>query len=110
MRRLSRLEDVAEWMDTKFRIPGTQIRFGLDSIAGLVPGLGDGVTALPGLYIVKEAHAMGVRKRVLTQMLWNIFIDWLIGLIPLAGDIFDVGYKSNTKNVKLIREELEAAF
>lgn len=93
-------------MDRAFRVPFTPIRFGWDSILGLVPGVGDTLAMAPAFYIMREAHDMGASRPVLARMAGNIGIDWLVGLVPLVGDIFDVGVKSNTRNVALLREHL----
>jgi Domain of unknown function (DUF4112) len=98
------LERLADWMDTRFRVPGTQIRFGLDGLLGLVPGIGDGVLALPALYIIGRARGLGVPTHVQARMAGNVVLDLLIGAVPLAGDLFDVGFKANTRNVRLLRE------
>lgn len=107
--RLARLEQLAQRMDSLFNIPGTRIRVGLDSILGLVPGVGDALSAAPALYIVSQAHRMGVPTGTKLRMGGNIAIDAIIGAIPLIGDIFDVGYKGNLRNVALIRRHLERA-
>jgi hypothetical protein len=89
-----------------FRVP--DIRFGLDAILGLVPGLGDGVLALPSAYVVLTAHRMGVSRFTLARMGANVGIDMLLGAIPLFGDLFDIGFKANRKNVALLRQQLAA--
>lgn len=101
---IEKLERLAIWMDSRFVIPGTSIRFGVDSLLGLIPGIGDTVTAISGAYLIRQAHKHGVPKRGMAQMIWNVFIDWLIGLIPLLGDIFDIGWKANRKNVEIIKK------
>jgi hypothetical protein len=98
------LERVADWMDTRFKIPGTEIRFGLDGLLGLVPGIGDGVLALPALYLIARARGMGAPTHVQARMAGNVVLDLLIGAVPLVGDLFDIGYKANTRNVRLLRE------
>ncbi len=100
------LDLLAEWMDNKFRVPGTQIKFGIDSILGLIPGIGDTIGLAISGYVLKRARHYGAPKSVQIKMIWNIFIDWLIGLIPFLGDIFDVGYKANVKNVALLKKHL----
>lgn len=100
------LDLLAEWMDNKFRIPGTQIRFGVDSLLGLIPGLGDTIGLAISGYVLKRARYYGAPKTMQAKMMWNIFIDWLIGTIPFIGDIFDVGYKANIKNVALLKNYL----
>lgn len=105
--QLRRLDTLADWLDSRFKLPGTDIRFGLDSLLGLVPGIGDGVLALPSVYLIASAHSMGVPKMTLLRMSWNVLIDMLIGAIPLIGDIFDVGFKANRRNIALIRKHLD---
>jgi hypothetical protein len=101
------LEKFADWMDSKFQIPGTQINFGLDSLFGLIPGVGDTITMASTGYLLRKAQEYNMPKLTMAHMVWNMFIDWLIGLIPLLGDIFDIGWKSNKKNVALIKKHLE---
>lgn len=104
--RVARLERLAHKLDSNFRVPGTSIRFGYDSLLGLVPGFGDTLVMVPSAYIVQQAHALGVRRSVLARMAVNVGIDYVIGLVPLVGDIFDVGWKANRRNVAMLREEL----
>ncbi|OWU83768.1 membrane protein [Oceanicola sp. 22II-s10i] len=101
---VERLERLANRLDAAFRIPGTGIRLGWDSILGVLPGVGDLVTIAPGVYIMHRASALGVPGHKLARMGLNVGIDWVVGSIPLLGDIFDVGFKSNRRNVRLIRE------
>lgn len=103
-----RLESLADWLDSRFRIPGTDIRFGLDSILGLIPGIGDTVSALPSAYLIITAHKMGVSRFTLSRMMLNAAIDWVIGAIPIIGDIFDIGFKANRRNVVLLRSHIDA--
>jgi len=107
--KLERLEKLAGTMDSLLRIPGTGIRLGLDSILGLIPGVGDAAALGPAGYIVYSAHQMGASKPLLAKMTANIGIDAVIGSIPLIGDIFDVGWKANRRNVALLRTHLEEA-
>lgn len=95
-------------MDKAFLIPGTNIRFGFDSIVGLIPVIGDTLTVAVSGYIYSFARTAGVPRRKRLRMAWNIFIDWLIGLVPLVGDIFDVGFKANSKNVQIIMAHVES--
>ena len=103
---VARLRRLAERMDTAFRFPGTNIRFGWDAIIGLVPGVGDTLALLPSAYILREAHRMGAPTPLLGRMVVNSGIDFVIGSVPLIGDIFDVGWKSKLRNVKLLEEHL----
>lgn len=98
------LELLAHWLDTRFRLPGTRIRFGLDSVIGLIPGVGDAVTTLPAAYILLRAHRMGVPRTLLVRMGWNVAMDVAIGAIPVVGDLFDLGFKANRRNIELLRQ------
>ena len=100
------LELLAEWLDSRFRIPGTRIRFGLDSVLGLVPGVGDAVTTIPAAYMLFRAHQMGVPRSTLGRMGWNVALDLMVGAIPLVGDLFDLGFKANRRNYELLRQHL----
>ena len=107
-RILERLDRLAHNLDSRYRVPGTRIRFGWDSILGLVPGLGDAVTLGPAAYILYHANKVGAPNEVVGRMVFNAGLDWIVGSIPLIGDLFDVGLKANRRNVKLLREHLEA--
>jgi hypothetical protein len=83
-------------------VPGTRLRFGLDALIGLLPGGGDLITAVMGSVILVHAHRSGVPKVVQLRMLMNIGIDIAAGLVPVAGDVADVFWKSNTRNLALL--------
>jgi Domain of unknown function (DUF4112) len=101
------LEQLARWMDTVFHVPGIGIRFGLDALLGLIPGLGDTMTSLVSLYILNAGRRYGVSRLTLTRMAANIALDYVLGAVPLLGDLFDVYWKSNQRNVALLRRHLE---
>ncbi|HET9707314.1 MAG TPA: DUF4112 domain-containing protein [Gemmatimonadales bacterium] len=103
---VQRLQRLARLWDSAFHVPGTRLAFGLDPLVGLVPGIGDAAGALVSGYIVLEAARLGVPAATLARMLANIGIDALIGALPVAGDIFDVAWKSNLKNVALIERHV----
>lgn len=103
-REIERLENLAHWLDSRFRIPGTDIRFGLDAVVGLLPGIGDGGTALLSFYIVHQARRIGAPLPLRIRMTGNIVLDLLTGAIPLVGDLFDLGFKANRRNVALLRK------
>ena len=103
---LARIRQLAQLMDNQFRVPGTNIRFGLDSIIGLVPGIGDVVTSAVPLWIIYQAQQAGVSRWTLTRMISNVAVDTVVGLIPLVGDAFDIIWKANAKNLKLLEREL----
>src|SRR6185369_7524402 len=84
------LELLARLMDNAFEIPGTNVRFGLDAIIGLIPGLGDTLTSFVSLYILKAASRAGVPRVTLLRMATNLGIDYIVGIVPVAGDLFDV--------------------
>lgn len=98
------LDQLSRWMDGLFRIPGVGWRFGLDALVGLIPGVGDTATTVVSFYILAAGVRYRVPKVTLLRMGLNIGIDYLFGLIPVVGDIFDVAWKSNQKNVELLRE------
>lgn len=98
------LETLAHYLDGLFRIPGTGWRFGLDSLIGLVPNVGDISTALVSFYILVSGVRYGVPKITLLRMALNIGLDYLIGVIPFVGDAFDFFWKHNERNMNLIRE------
>jgi hypothetical protein len=102
LRRLRRLAGIARVMDTAIRIPGTGIRFGADSIMGLIPLVGDAGGAMVGLYIVNEARRMGIPPAKLAQMVGNIALDGVVGSVPMVGDLFDVFFKSHRRNLQII--------
>ncbi len=102
IRRLRRLSGIARLMDTAIGIPGTRLRFGADSIMGLLPLVGDGAGAMVGLYIVNEARRLGVPREKLARMVGNIGLDAVVGSVPLVGDLFDVYFKSHRRNVDMI--------
>lgn len=101
---ISHVESMATWMDSRFTIPGTNIRFGLDALVGLIPGAGDFATLLISGYMVAILARNGASGFVLARMALNVVIDALLGSVPLIGDMFDVAFKANVRNVKLMRE------
>jgi hypothetical protein len=100
------LQRIEILLDEAFRVPGTSIRFGLDGIVGLVPGLGDVVAGLLSLIIPVAAWIRGVPYVTLVRMAANIAIGVLVGSIPLFGDIFDIAWKANRRNYLLMRRHL----
>lgn len=107
-RRLDRLDSLADTMDSRYRVPGTRIRFGWDAILGLVPGLGDVATLGPAGFVLLEAHRMGAPTGLKARMVLNYGVDLVVGAIPLVGDLFDVGLKANRRNVTLLRDHFAA--
>lgn len=98
------LETLSHYLDGLFKIPGTGWRFGLDSLIGLIPNVGDITTSLVSFYILVAGVRYGVPKITLLRMAFNIGLDYVIGSIPFIGDAFDFFWKSNKQNMDLIRE------
>lgn len=98
------MEFLARWMDSKFRIPGTNFHFGLDGLLGLIPGVGDLSTFAVSGYIVLLMAKNGAQGFVLARMILNILIDASLGAIPVVGDLFDFVHKANAKNMKLMQQ------
>ena len=105
--RLARIDALSQLLDTAFLIPGTNVRFGIDALIGLVPGIGDAVTTVMALYIVSEARALGAPRSLIARMLANVAVDGLVGAIPVLGDVFDVAFRANRRNMALLRGHLD---
>ena len=97
------LENLSHYLDGLFRIPGTGWRFGLDSLIGLIPNVGDTITSVASFYILLAGVRYGVPKITLLRMAFNIGLDYIVGTIPFIGDAFDFIWKSNKQNMDLIR-------
>ena len=97
----------ARALDSAVRIPGTNIRFGLDALLGLVPGLGDVAGAAMGSYLILLGSRLGAPKPVLARMVLNVALDTLAGVVPVVGDLFDVAWKANTRNMALLERYVE---
>lgn len=102
-----RVEALELMLERAFHIPGTKVPVGLDSIVGLIPVIGDLVTAAMGAYLVWEARNLGMSKWKLVRMTANIGIDTALGAIPVVGDAFDFVWKSNSKNLRIIKKHLD---
>lgn len=103
---LTRLDRFAWLLDANWRVPFTRIRFGLDPVISLIPGLGDAAAAIIAGYVVWEAGRNGAPAPLLLRMLGNIAIDMVVGSVPVFGTVFDVFYKPSRRNVALLREHL----
>jgi hypothetical protein len=104
LERVARVRSLARMLDSALRIPGTDIRFGLDSILGLVPGLGDVSGAVLSSYIVLASARMGVPPAVLLRMILNVAVDTGLGVVPVIGDMFDVAWRCNIRNADLLEK------
>ncbi len=97
------LDELSYYLDGLFKVPGTGWRFGLDSVIGLIPNVGDTLTVLPAFYILVAGVRYGVPKITLLRMAFNIGLDYVVGMIPFVGDAFDFVWKANNQNMNLIR-------
>ena len=104
--QLERLRAMSRLLDNAFVLPGTQYRFGLDALIGLVPGLGDAVSAVFSGYIILQASRLGAPRSVVSRMIANVALDTLVGWVPILGDLFDVAWKSNLRNMALLESHL----
>jgi hypothetical protein len=95
-----------ELLDQRFRVPGTRIRFGLDAVLGLVPGVGDLMGMLLGYGLVFEAFRLRARWRVIARMAWNLWVNAVIGAVPVIGDVFDFLSHPHRTNLALLEQEL----
>lgn len=102
---LREIEFLAKMLDTRFSLLG--FRFGWDSVIGLIPGVGDTITTGLSAYLIWRAHQLGAGTGLKLRMAANVGLDWLIGLIPLVGDLGDAAFRSNTRNVRLLQEHLQ---
>ena len=105
--RVQGLRTLTKLLDSAFQIPGTRMRFGLDALIGIVPGIGDAIGAIFSAVIVFQAARLGVSRATLTRMIGNVALDTIVGEIPLVGDLFDAGWKANTKNLALLEAHLQ---
>ena len=103
---LRRLDMLAQLMDNAFVIPGLNRRVGLDSIIGLVPGVGDAISAALASYIIWEARQLGLPRWKIARMIGNVAVDTALGAVPFAGDVFDIFFKANERNLRIIHEHL----
>lgn len=101
-RRVRRLQVLADLMDSAFVVPGTNLRFGLDPILGLAPGVGDLATNAIALYIVYQGWRLGATKKQMAMMLANVAVDTVMGAVPVAGDMADFVFKANRRNLAIL--------
>jgi hypothetical protein len=105
--RLDTMRRYAWILDSLFELPVVKVRFGLDAIAGLVPGLGDLTTPVFSGYLLLQAFRMRVPKVVLLRMIFNVALDAIVGLVPILGDLFDIGFKANMRNLALVERHAD---
>jgi hypothetical protein len=105
--RLARLDTLARLLDVAFILPGTNIRYGIDGIIRLIPVVGDLIASAFSLWLVREARTLGAPWYVTARMLANVALEGTVGLVPIAGDAFDVMFRANMRNVRLLRNWME---
>ena len=105
--RLARLDAIARLLDVAFVLPGTNIRYGIDGIIRLVPVVGDLIASAFSLWLVREARSLGAPWHVTGRMLANVALEGTVGLVPVAGDAFDVLFRANIRNMRILRRWME---
>jgi hypothetical protein len=105
--RLARLDALAQLLDIAFVLPGTKVRYGIDGVIGLIPVVGDLFTTAVSLWVVREARALGAPWHVIMRMLGNVAIHGVVGSVPAVGDAFDVLFRVNIRNMRLLRRWLD---
>lgn len=102
-----RIEAMEQLLERSFVIPGTNVPIGLDSIVGLIPVVGDLIAAAMGSYLIWEARNLGLPKWKLARMAGNIAFDTAVGAVPVLGDAFDLAFRSNTRNLRIVKKHLD---
>lgn len=105
--RFARLEAVGNLLDMAFIVPGTNVRYGIDGLIGLVPIVGDIITTALALWVVREARALGAPRYLVARMLANVAVDGVVGAVPLIGDAFDVAFKANVRNIRMLQRWMD---
>jgi hypothetical protein len=101
---LKRIDMLAQLFDTAFILPGTNVRFGVEAILRLVPGIGDAAASALSAYLLYEAHRLGIPKQLFARMAANVALEGLVGAVPVFGDLFDVGFRANRRNATILRD------
>jgi hypothetical protein len=104
---LKRVDMLAKLFDTAFIVPGTNVRFGVEAVLRLVPGIGDAAASALSCYLLYEAHRLDVPSHVFGRLVANVAIEGLVGAVPVLGDLFDVGFRANRRNVRILKEYFE---
>jgi hypothetical protein len=106
---IDRIDRLATLLDVAFSIPGTKVRFGVEALLRLVPGIGDAAASALSLYLIYEAYKLDVPATLLARMLVNVVLEAAVGTVPVAGDAFDVLFRANRRNVTLLRRHFGRA-
>jgi len=105
--RLARLDAIARLLDIAFVLPGTKIRYGVDGLIGLIPVVGSIIATTLSLWLVREARALGAPWHITARMLGNVAVQGVVGAVPVAGDAFDVLFRANIRNVRMLRRWMD---
>jgi hypothetical protein len=106
-KELDEVRRLAKLLDTRWKIPGIGVRFGIDPVLGLIPGAGDLVAGAISTYVIVKAHRLGAPKSMLVRMAGNVAVDTVVGSVPILGSVFDLFYKASTRNLRLLQTHLE---
>ncbi len=104
---LRRIDLLSQLFDTAFILPGTNVRFGIEALLRLIPGIGDAAASALSAYLLYEAHRLGVPRHVFARLAANVAMEGIVGAVPLIGDLFDVGFRANRRNVRILRDHFE---
>ena len=107
--KIEQLRKIAELLDGQFRIPGTDIEFGLDAIIGLLPGIGDLISGGISMWLIREARRLGAPRWLIARMIWNVAVDVGVGVVPVFGDMLDVAWKANRMNMELLSRHFKTS-
>ena len=107
--KIEQLRRIAELLDGQFRIPGTDIEFGLDAIIGLLPGIGDLISGGISMWLIREARRLGAPRWLIARMIWNVAVDVSVGVVPVLGDMLDVAWKANRMNMELLSRHFKTS-
>lgn len=104
---LARIDMLSKLFDTAFTLPGSNVRFGVEALMRLVPGIGDAAASALSCYLLYEAHRLEVPHQVFARLVANVAIEGIVGAVPVLGDLFDVGFRANRRNVAILKEHFE---
>lgn len=102
-----RMEAMERLLERSLTVPGTRVAIGLDAVVGLIPVIGDAIAAAMGAYLIWEARNLGLPRWKLWRMAGNVAFDAAVGAVPVAGDLFDFAFRSNSRNLKLVKRHLD---